>query len=222
MGEILVFAAAFRVDPIVGALIVPGALLGAAYMFRVSLKMAWGRPTSPVADDGHHSDAETPNDGSADAGIQAEAAAMKAEEEHIETSHGGDHGHGGHGDHDDERESKWPDLNFREWTYCAIPAFLVLLIGLAPTPFLNMVTPSVDKLLSDYTQRTSRIVVETVDGSEAVKSALFASIAVKLVLEPGRVEAIPAGHLDAVANLEIPAVTEVSVVLVAANQGEMQ
>ncbi len=46
VGEILVFVAAFRVNPIVGLCIVPGALLGAAYMFRVSLKMAWGSPST--------------------------------------------------------------------------------------------------------------------------------------------------------------------------------
>ena len=46
VGEILVFVAAFKVNPWVGACIVPGVLLGAAYMFRVSLKMAWGTPSS--------------------------------------------------------------------------------------------------------------------------------------------------------------------------------
>jgi NADH-quinone oxidoreductase subunit M len=44
VGEILVFVGAFQVSPVIGGLLVPGALLGAAYMFRVSLKMAWGRP----------------------------------------------------------------------------------------------------------------------------------------------------------------------------------
>ncbi|WP_338670194.1 complex I subunit 4 family protein [Pseudodesulfovibrio methanolicus] len=46
VGEILVFIGAFKQSLIVGALIVPGALLAAAYMFRVSLKMAWGKPSS--------------------------------------------------------------------------------------------------------------------------------------------------------------------------------
>ncbi|MCC8193405.1 MAG: NADH-quinone oxidoreductase subunit M, partial [Deltaproteobacteria bacterium] len=133
VGEILVFAAAFRVDPLVGAFIVPGALLSAAYMFRVSLKMAWGTPASPVADDGHgHDAAETPNDGFVDTGIEAQAEAMREEEAHVEAAHDGDHGHGGHGHHDDGKESKWPDLNFREWTYCVIPAVRVLLIGVRP------------------------------------------------------------------------------------------
>jgi NADH-quinone oxidoreductase subunit M len=44
VGEMLVFTGAFQVSPYIGALLVPGALLGAAYMFRVSLKMAWGQP----------------------------------------------------------------------------------------------------------------------------------------------------------------------------------
>ena len=44
VGEMLVFTGAFQQSYVVGGLLVPGALLGAAYMFRVSLKMAWGRP----------------------------------------------------------------------------------------------------------------------------------------------------------------------------------
>lgn len=48
VGEMLVFTGAFQKSPVIGALIVPGALLGAAYMFRVSLKMAWGSPSSAV------------------------------------------------------------------------------------------------------------------------------------------------------------------------------
>jgi NADH-quinone oxidoreductase subunit M len=44
VGEVLVFISAFRVDPIIGMLAVPGALFGAAYMFRISLKMIWADP----------------------------------------------------------------------------------------------------------------------------------------------------------------------------------
>lgn len=46
VGEMLVFTGAFQHSYVVGALLVPGALLGAAYMFRVSLKMAWGQPST--------------------------------------------------------------------------------------------------------------------------------------------------------------------------------
>ncbi|HWR04081.1 MAG TPA: NADH-quinone oxidoreductase subunit M [Humidesulfovibrio sp.] len=46
VGEMLVFTGAFQKSYVIGALLVPGALLGAAYMFRVSLKMAWGRPAT--------------------------------------------------------------------------------------------------------------------------------------------------------------------------------
>ncbi len=46
VGEILVFVGAFQKSLVLGLLIVPGALLGAAYMFRVSLKMAWGQPST--------------------------------------------------------------------------------------------------------------------------------------------------------------------------------
>jgi len=46
VGEILVFLGAFKANLIVGLLLVPGALLSTAYMFRVGLKMAWGEPSS--------------------------------------------------------------------------------------------------------------------------------------------------------------------------------
>jgi len=46
VGEILVFVGAFQESIWLGMLCVPGALLAAAYMFRVSLKMAWGQPSS--------------------------------------------------------------------------------------------------------------------------------------------------------------------------------
>ncbi len=49
VGEVLVFISAFRADTVVGLLIVPGALLGAAYMFRVSLKLAWGQPSTAAS-----------------------------------------------------------------------------------------------------------------------------------------------------------------------------
>ncbi len=45
VGEILVFVGAFQKSTVIGMLCVPGALLAAAYMFRVSLKMAWGKPS---------------------------------------------------------------------------------------------------------------------------------------------------------------------------------
>ncbi|MES9995711.1 NADH-quinone oxidoreductase subunit M [Desulfovibrio aminophilus] len=46
VGEALVFVGAFQASLPIGFLIVPGALLGAAYMFRVGLKLAWGEPSS--------------------------------------------------------------------------------------------------------------------------------------------------------------------------------
>jgi NADH-quinone oxidoreductase subunit M len=112
VGEVLVFIAAFTVDPLVGFLIVPGALLGAAYMFRVSLKMAWGRPSSARGDG-----------------------------------------------------PSWKDLNRREWSYLALPAVLVLVIGLAPGPFLRLITPSVDKLISDYDSRQAKPAIDARDVS---------------------------------------------------------
>jgi hypothetical protein len=164
-------------------------------MFRVSLKMAWGVPASPVAGDDH---GRAPGDAHA-----AEAA------------HGGGRAH-----HDDGKKSAWPDLNFREWTYCVIPAFLVLLIGLAPTPFLNMVTPSVDTLLTNHAiRRSNKAVVASIDASEAMRSAFFASTAVKMIMEPGQSSSVPATHLDAVAKGSSPAAADIAIVA-AANQGE--
>ncbi len=44
VGELLVFVGAFQKSTWIGFALVPGALLAAAYMFRVSLKLAWGEP----------------------------------------------------------------------------------------------------------------------------------------------------------------------------------
>ncbi|BDQ36651.1 NADH:ubiquinone oxidoreductase subunit M [Pseudodesulfovibrio nedwellii] len=46
VGEMLVLTGAFKSSVVIGFFCIPGALLAAAYMFRVSLKMAWGRPSS--------------------------------------------------------------------------------------------------------------------------------------------------------------------------------
>jgi NADH-quinone oxidoreductase subunit M len=46
VGELLILAAAFKFKTIIGILCIPGALLAAAYIFKVTLKMAWGEPTS--------------------------------------------------------------------------------------------------------------------------------------------------------------------------------
>ncbi|WP_147822569.1 complex I subunit 4 family protein [Salidesulfovibrio onnuriiensis] len=47
VGEALVLIAAFASDTVTGLIVIPGALLAAAYMLRLGLKMAWGRPASP-------------------------------------------------------------------------------------------------------------------------------------------------------------------------------
>ncbi|MBI9111553.1 NuoM family protein [Maridesulfovibrio ferrireducens] len=46
VGEMLVFIGAFEKSPWIGAMIVPGAMIAAAYMLRISLKLAWGRPST--------------------------------------------------------------------------------------------------------------------------------------------------------------------------------
>ena len=45
VGEILVLIGVFADKPVVGALIIPGVMMGAAYMLRLGLKLAWGEPT---------------------------------------------------------------------------------------------------------------------------------------------------------------------------------
>ena len=47
VGELLVFLGAFQIRTWIGLAIVPGALLAAAYMLRLTQKMAWGEPASP-------------------------------------------------------------------------------------------------------------------------------------------------------------------------------
>ena len=46
VGETLVLVGAFQFNPWIGAACIPGAMIAAAYMLRVSLKMAWGKPSS--------------------------------------------------------------------------------------------------------------------------------------------------------------------------------
>jgi len=45
VGELLVLIGAFTVSPWIGGIIIPGVMLGAAYMLRLSQKLAWGEPT---------------------------------------------------------------------------------------------------------------------------------------------------------------------------------
>jgi NADH-quinone oxidoreductase subunit M len=47
VGEFMVILAAFDQSVKLGLLIIPGALLAAAYILKVTLKMAWGQPASP-------------------------------------------------------------------------------------------------------------------------------------------------------------------------------
>jgi NADH-quinone oxidoreductase subunit M len=47
VGELLVMLGAFQTRTWIGLAIVPGALLAAAYMLRLTQKMAWGAPASP-------------------------------------------------------------------------------------------------------------------------------------------------------------------------------
>ncbi|MDR0355817.1 MAG: NADH-quinone oxidoreductase subunit M [Deltaproteobacteria bacterium] len=47
VGEFMVIMAAFQESLCLGLLVIPGALLAAAYILKVTLKMAWGQPASP-------------------------------------------------------------------------------------------------------------------------------------------------------------------------------
>jgi NADH-quinone oxidoreductase subunit M len=49
VGEALVMIGAFAANPWVGAAIVPGVMLGAAYMLRLGQKLAWGAPTEAAS-----------------------------------------------------------------------------------------------------------------------------------------------------------------------------
>ncbi len=45
IGEALVLIGVFTAKPLIGALIIPGVMLGAAYMLRLTQKLAWGEPS---------------------------------------------------------------------------------------------------------------------------------------------------------------------------------
>jgi NADH-quinone oxidoreductase subunit M len=49
VGELLVLIGIFKANPWVGAAIIPGVMLGAAYMLRLGQKLAWGEPTQANA-----------------------------------------------------------------------------------------------------------------------------------------------------------------------------
>lgn len=118
VSEVLVFIAAFEVSMTVGALIVPGALLAAAYMFRVGLRMAWGSPSAA---------------------------------------------------------SGWADLNRREWAYLVAPAVLVLWIGLAPAPLLQMIAPSIESLLGTCNARVRATAAHVAHEPPAVLASAVSS-----------------------------------------------
>ena len=49
VGELLVLIGVFTEKPWVGAAVIPGVLLGAAYMLRLGQKLAWGAPSQAKA-----------------------------------------------------------------------------------------------------------------------------------------------------------------------------
>ncbi|MDR2197878.1 MAG: NADH-quinone oxidoreductase subunit M [Deltaproteobacteria bacterium] len=98
VGEFLVLAAAFKFKTVVGILCVPGALLAAAYILKLTLRMAWAEPSSA--------------DGKG-----------------------------------------WKDLKKKEWVYLALPAALVIYLGLSPSGFLSYVTPTLESAIADFDSR---------------------------------------------------------------------
>jgi NADH-quinone oxidoreductase subunit M len=121
VGEALVFFGAFARSTALGLWAAPGAMIAAAYMLRLSLKLAWGEPPSPRSGRG-----------------------------------------------------RWFDLKAREWAYLAPLAALVLYVGLAPGIFLQVVDPSLGKLLRDY---RSRVRVAAVVPERPQSPAVLAALA---------------------------------------------
>ena len=146
VGEMLVFVAAFKRETAIGLIIVPGVLLSAAYMFRVSLKMIWGKPSSASAE-----------------------------------ANGG---------------KQWKDLNRREWTYLILPAFLVIFIGLVPGPFLRMIDPSVNKLITDYEIRSVKPIIATLDAADVQRGLTNARKALDMLADPASAEHMAETILD--------------------------
>jgi NADH-quinone oxidoreductase subunit M len=109
VGELLVLLGAFAAKTWIGLVMIPGVVLAAAYMLRLTQKMSWGEPASPQG---------------------------------------------------------WKDLLPREWVYLAPAAFFVLYIGLAPRPFLKVMTPTLDHLIEQV--RPSGDAVAMLDRGEKI------------------------------------------------------
>ena len=122
VGEALVLIGAFTFNTWIGMVAIPGAMIAAAYMLRLGLKMSWGEPSSVKG---------------------------------------------------------WADLKAREWVYLAPLAVLVLYIGLAPTLVLNVITPSIDKLIKDYDARTMQARVLPAEELAADKPVLPVEVALQ-------------------------------------------
>ena len=119
VGEALVLIGTFKGSILLGFIAIPGAMLGAAYMLRLTQRMAY----APVG--------ETPS----------------------------------------PKDNKWWDLTPREWIYLAPLAVFTVYIGLAPTFALNIIDPSVKKLLTNFeSERTSKTLLVD-EGTEAHKQA---------------------------------------------------
>ena len=93
VGEFLILVGAFENSGWIGAMLVPGAVLAAAYMLRPTQKMAWGQPSYA---------------------------------------------------------SGWKDLNPREWATLVPLAFLVLFLGLAPSPFFRAMNPTLNHAMTVF------------------------------------------------------------------------
>jgi NADH-quinone oxidoreductase subunit M len=123
VGEFLVLMGAFRSQPLVGAIAIPGAILAAAYMLRMLQKMVWDK-----------------SDGHAHAHSHGEAA--------LEGLHGHEGEEGGHGDgHSHGHERKLWDLDLREMACLAFLVVFVFWIGLHPQPVLSVMDASISHLL---------------------------------------------------------------------------
>jgi NADH-quinone oxidoreductase subunit M len=122
VGEALVLIGAFTFDTWIGMVAIPGAMIAAAYMLRLSLKMAWGEPSTA---------------------------------------------------------KNFGDLKAREWVYLAPLAALVLYIGLAPGLCMQVITPSIDKLIKDYDARIMQAKALPTEELAAVKPVLPVEVALQ-------------------------------------------
>jgi NADH:ubiquinone oxidoreductase subunit 5 (subunit L)/multisubunit Na+/H+ antiporter MnhA subunit len=141
VGEFLVLAAAFKYKTAVGLLCIPGALISAAYILKVTLRMAWGEPSSAA-------------------------------------------------------DKNWLDLKKKEWVYLVVPAVLVIFLGLAPTGFLDYISPTINATLESFDARKA----QSAEGTSAVDKERELGISQDSLDTKGSVSVLPQANNLAIKN----------------------